>query len=129
MKLVLIVFFSLSTLLSVASAKEIKMEKVKVPPYLESIAPDFAKLTQDHLFGDIWERKGLSKRDKSLVTISVLVALNRSEQLESHLKRGLDNGLTKDEIVTAIQHMAYYAGWPVAVSAYEKLDKVLKQQQ
>lgn len=126
MKFNFLSIFLLISSINIFAAEEKKMDKVKVPEFLEKMAPDFAKLTQDHLFADIWERKGLTKRDKSLVTISVLVALNRSEQLESHLKRGLENGLKQEEIVAAIQHMAYYAGWPVAVSAYEKLDKVLK---
>ena len=66
---------------------------------------------------DIWERPGLSKRDHSLVTISALIALGRSDQLRSHLNLGLQNGLTKDEIAEAITHMALYSGWPSAVSA------------
>lgn len=69
------------------------------------------------LYKDIWERPGLSKRDRSLVTISALIALNRPDQLKSHIRLGLQNGLTKDEIVETITHMAFYSGWPSAVSA------------
>jgi 4-carboxymuconolactone decarboxylase len=80
-------------------------------------APKLAELTDNVLYGDIWERPGLSKRDRSLVTISALIALNRPDQLRSHIKVGLQNGLTKDEIVETITHMAFYSGWPSAVSA------------
>ena len=81
------------------------------------IAPKMAELTDDVLYADIWERPGLSKRDRSLVTITALMALNRPDQLRSHINIGLQNGLTKDEIVETITHMAFYSGWPSAVSS------------
>jgi 4-carboxymuconolactone decarboxylase len=81
------------------------------------IAPKLAELTDDVLFGDVWERPGLSKRDRSLVTVAALVALYRTNELPSHLTRALDNGLTKDELVEAITHLAFYAGWPNAMTA------------
>jgi 4-carboxymuconolactone decarboxylase len=81
------------------------------------IAPKMAELTDNVLYGDIWERPGLSKRDRSLVTIAALIALNRPDQLRSHINLGLQNGLTKDEIVETITHMAFYSGWPSAVSS------------
>ncbi|MEK1874434.1 MAG: carboxymuconolactone decarboxylase family protein, partial [Rhizobium altiplani] len=71
----------------------------------------------DVLYKDIWERPGLSKRDRSLVTISALIALNRPDQFKSHIRLGLQNGLSKDEIVETITHMAFYSGWPSAVSS------------
>jgi 4-carboxymuconolactone decarboxylase len=80
-------------------------------------APKLVELTDDVLFGDVWERPGLSKRDRSLVTVSALVALNRSEQLPGHLRRAIDNGLTEDELIEAITHLAFYSGWPTAMSA------------
>jgi len=80
-------------------------------------APKLAELTDNVLYGDIWERPGLSKRDRSLITIAALIALNRPDQLKSHIKLGLQNGLTEDEIVETITHMAFYSGWPSAVSA------------
>ena len=94
---------------------------------LKTIAPEFAKLTQDFLFGDIWKRPPLSQRDKSLITITCLVALNRIEQIEFHLKKGSENGLTKEEIVAAITHIAFYAGWPTAASGINHLKKVIDQ--
>ena len=81
------------------------------------IAPKLAELTDNVLFGDVWERPGLSKRDRSLVTVSALIALNRPDQLRSHLMRARDNGVTQEEVVEAITHLAFYAGWPNAVAA------------
>lgn len=81
------------------------------------IAPKMAELTDNVQYGDIWERPGLSKRDRSLVTITALIALNRPDQLRSHIAIGLQNGLTEDEIIEAITHMAFYSGWPSAVSS------------
>ena len=95
---------------------------------LAALAPDFAKLTKDFLFGDIWERPGLSQRDKSLITVTCLVALNRIEQVDFHLKKAFENGLTKEELVAAITHIAFYAGWPTAVSGFSHLKKVIDQQ-
>jgi 4-carboxymuconolactone decarboxylase len=99
----------------------------KATDNLKAIAPEFAKLTQDFLFGDIWERPPLSQRDKSLITITCLIALNRIEQIDFHLKKGLENGLTKEEIVAAITHIAFYAGWPTAASGINHLKKVIEQ--
>lgn len=81
------------------------------------IAPKLAELTDDVLYGDVWARPGLSKRDRSLATISALIALDRPDQLRSHIRLGLTNGLTQNEIVETITQMAFYAGWPNAVTA------------
>jgi 4-carboxymuconolactone decarboxylase len=86
---------------------------------LADFAPKLSELTQQVLFGDIWERPGLSKRDRSLVTVAALVALNRTEQLRFHFPRALENGVTKDEVVEAITHLAFYSGWPSAMSAIQ----------
>jgi 4-carboxymuconolactone decarboxylase len=80
-------------------------------------APKLAELTDDVLYGDIWERPGLSKRDRSLITVSALIALNRPDQLRSHLRIARQNGVTQDELIEAITHLAFYTGWPNAVSA------------
>ena len=95
---------------------------------LKAIAPEFAKLTEHFLFGDIWKRPGLSQRDKSLITVTCLVALNRIEQVDFHLKKAFENGLTKEELVAAITHIAFYAGWPTAASGLVHLKKILDQQ-
>jgi 4-carboxymuconolactone decarboxylase len=81
------------------------------------IAPKLAQLTDDVLFGDVWQRPGLSQRDRSLATVSALIALNRVEQLPVHLRRALDNGISKDELVEAITHLAFYCGWPNSMTA------------
>jgi 4-carboxymuconolactone decarboxylase len=95
---------------------------------LGEIAPKLSELTEQVLFGDVWERTDLSKRDRSLITVSALVALNRTEQLSFHLNRALENGVTRDEIVEAITHLAFYAGWPTAVSAALRAKDVFNQQ-
>ena len=79
--------------------------------------PKLAELTDKVLFGDVWERPGLSKRDRSLITVAALIALNRPEQLRSHLQRARENGVTKDEVVEVITHLAFYTGWPNAINA------------
>jgi 4-carboxymuconolactone decarboxylase len=81
------------------------------------IAPKLTDLTEQVLFGDIWERPGLSKLDRSVITVSALVAMNRTDQLPFHLRRALENGVTKDELVELVSHLAFYAGWPPAMSA------------
>ena len=67
------------------------------------------------MFGDIWERSGLSKRDRSLITVAMLTALYRHEQLPGHVGRALDNGVTKEELVEVITHATFYSGWPTGV--------------
>jgi 4-carboxymuconolactone decarboxylase len=84
---------------------------------LGDVAPKLVDLTEKVLFGDVWERPGLSKRDRSIITVTALVAMNRAEQLPFHLQRALDNGVTKDELVEMITHLAFYSGWPTAMSA------------
>ena len=84
---------------------------------LGDVAPKLVDLTEKVLFGDVWERPGLSKRDRSVITVTALVAMNRTEQLPVHLRRALDNGVTRDEIVELITHLAFYSGWPTAMSA------------
>jgi 4-carboxymuconolactone decarboxylase len=91
------------------------------------IAPKLADLTDTVLFGDVWERPQLSKRDRSLITVSALIALNRPDQLRSHLARARDNGLTEEELVEAITHLAFYAGWPNAVTAVQVAREVFKK--
>jgi 4-carboxymuconolactone decarboxylase len=89
----------------------------RVQQLLGDIAPKMVELTDGVLFGDIWERPQLSKRDRSLVTVSALIAMNRPDQLRSHLVRARDNGVTQEELVEAMTHLAFYAGWPNALTA------------
>lgn len=75
-----------------------------------------SEMTTDMLFGDIWEQPGLSKRDRSVVTVAVNTALYRTDQLKQHINRALDNGVTKQEIIEIITHVTFYAGWPTGVN-------------
>ncbi len=81
------------------------------------VAPKLAELTDNVLYADIWQREGLSKRDRSLATVSALVALNRPEQLRSHIGLALQNGVTRSELAEVFTQLAFYTGWPNAVSA------------
>ena len=83
------------------------------------IAPRLAEITDEILFGDIWERPGLSPRDRSLVTITSLISLYRTNELPFHLKKALENGVTQGEIIETITHLAFYAGWPPAMTALQ----------
>ncbi|MES2999546.1 MAG: carboxymuconolactone decarboxylase family protein [Pseudomonadota bacterium] len=91
---------------------------------LGDIAPKFAELTDDVLFGDVWERPELSKRDRSLITCAALVATGKTEQMESHFPRAITNGVTKEELVEMITHLAFYVGWPSAVSAIARVKEL-----
>ena len=84
---------------------------------MQEVAPKLAELTNDVVFGDIWERPQLSKRDRSLMVVAVLTALYRTDQLRGHIGRALDNGVTKEELAEIFTHMAFYAGWPTAANA------------
>lgn len=90
------------------------------------ITPALADLSDRVLFGEVWERPGLSKRDRSLITVASLVALYRTNELPGHLKRALDNGVTREELVELVTHLAFYAGWPVANSAAPILRKTFE---
>lgn len=91
------------------------------------IAPALAALTDEVLFGDVWERPELSKRDRSLVTVSSLVAGYRVNELPFHLKLALENGVTKAELIEAITHLAFYSGWPTASTALTVARKVFEE--
>ncbi|WP_417842070.1 carboxymuconolactone decarboxylase family protein [Terasakiella sp.] len=92
-------------------------EQSRAQQLMGDIAPKLAELTDDVLYADVWEREGLSKRDRSLITVSALVAMNRPAQLRSHIGLALRNGVTKEEVVETITQMAFYAGWPNSVTA------------
>jgi 4-carboxymuconolactone decarboxylase len=83
------------------------------------IAPHLAEITDKVLFGDVWDNAALSPRDRSLVTIASLISLYRTNELPFHLNKALQNGVTKDEIIGAITHLAFYAGWPPAMTALQ----------
>ncbi|MCW5963979.1 MAG: carboxymuconolactone decarboxylase family protein [Bryobacterales bacterium] len=92
-----------------------------------SFAPKLADITDDVLYGDIWERPDLSKRDRSLATVAALIAMNRPDQLRSHLRIARANGVTKEELIETITHLAFYSGWPNAVTAIGVAREVFKE--
>ncbi|MFB7555105.1 carboxymuconolactone decarboxylase family protein [Streptomyces brevispora] len=100
------------------------MAKQSAPQDLAGIAPKLVELSNEVLFADVWERPELSPRDRSLVTVSVLAALYRTEQLPYHLGKALENGLSVQELSEAITHLAFYAGWPNAMTAITQLKKI-----
>lgn len=94
----------------------------KAPPSAQRnrIQPHFPALvdyTNDVVYGQLWERTGLSKRDRSLITVATLAATHRPMQLRTHIRRALDNGVTREEIAEVFTHLAFYAGWPAAMTA------------
>lgn len=91
------------------------------------MVPKLIELSEKVLYGDVWERPGLSKRDRSLVTVAALVALSRTDQLRGHLERALANGVTREELGEAITHLAFYAGWPAAMTAARIAKSVFDQ--
>jgi 4-carboxymuconolactone decarboxylase len=91
------------------------------------IAPALADYTENVLFGDVWERPGLSKRDRSLITVATLIALYRTNELPNHLKRALDNGISREELIEVITHLAFYAGWPTANTAVTIAKRVFEE--
>jgi 4-carboxymuconolactone decarboxylase len=92
-------------------------EPSRVEKMFGDFAPKLVQLTDQVLFGDVWERKELSKRDRSLITVAALIALNRPDQLRFHLGRAVENGVTQEELIEAITHLAFYSGWPTAITA------------
>jgi len=76
-----------------------------------------AEISDKLIYGEVWERPQLSKRDRSLITVAALMAMGREAQLEGHIARALQNGVTKDEVSELITHLAFYSGWPTAMTA------------
>ena len=92
----------------------------------QRVAPGLATLTDDVLYGDVWQRPELSPRDRSLVTISVLIATGNTAPLNGHLNRAFTNGVKPSEASALLAHLAIYCGWPRAVAALEAYDQVYK---
>ena len=92
----------------------------KQQPTLDQVrefAPKLMEVTDEVLFGDIWERPGLSKRDRSLITVATLAAQYRVNELPHHIARAQENGITQEELAELFTHLAFYAGWPCAITA------------
>jgi len=99
------------------------MVKILDKATLAEVAPKLSELSNEVLFNDIWARTELSPRDRSLITLSALVAMGRLQQLPWHLNFARQNGVTDEEIKEIFTHLAFYAGWPAAVSAFGCLDE------
>ena len=97
------------------------------PKTAYEMVPELGRLKDDVAYGDVWQQPELSKRDRSLITISVLIALYRTPELRGHIKRALGNGITQDEIRGVIGHLAFYAGWPTAVNAGRLATEIFKK--
>lgn len=110
-----------------ASDTTATQQQSRAQQLMGATAPKLADLTDSVLYADIWERPELSKRDRSLVTVAALIALNRPDQLRSHLNLARQNGVTEEELVETITHMAFYSGWPSAVSAVAIAKDVFKK--
>src|ERR1051326_7289030 len=94
---------------------------------VRDVFPKLGELTDKVVFGDVWERKGLAKRDRSLITVARLITQSATGQLRGHLWRALDNGVTREEIIELITHLAFYTGWPNAGSAAEVAKQVFAE--
>ena len=95
-------------------------------PY--DLIPQLGKLRDEVLFGDVWEQPELSKRDRSLATVAVLIAMYRTQEFKGHMVRAIENGVTKEELYGLITHLAFYSGWPTAVNAGRVALEVLEGQ-
>ncbi|MCM8732298.1 carboxymuconolactone decarboxylase family protein [Hephaestia sp. GCM10023244] len=94
---------------------------------LAEVVPAFVEMTDRILYGEVWERAGLSKRDRSMLTVAALMTANRHQQLEAHLGLALDNGVTVEELGEALLHLAFYASWPASVTASRMLLEVVEK--
>ena len=99
------------------------MVKILDKETLAQVAPKLAELSNDVLFNDIWARKELAPRDRSLITLAALVSMGRLQQLPWHLNFARKNGVSDEEITEIFTHLAFYAGWPAAVSAFGCLNE------
>jgi len=102
-------------------------EQSRAQQLMGDFAPKLAELTDDVLFADVWERAELSQRDRSLITVAALIANGNTEQLIGHLKRAKENGLSETELAEVMTHLAFYAGWPRAISAITVAKEVFKK--
>ncbi len=105
-----------------------KVEPTAAQKALGAFAPKLVELTDEVLFADVWERPQLSKRDRSLVTCAALVATGRTEQMNFHFPRAIENGVTQSELVELITHLAFYVGWPNAMSAITRAKELLERE-
>ena len=118
MKLMMLCMAAFAMVASEAAAQDRKQQTaVKAPPDVRTFTPALADYTEDLLFGDVWKREGLAPRDRSLITVSALIAGNKTAQQVGHFGRALDNGVKPSELTAIITHLAFYTGWPNSISA------------
>jgi len=110
-----------------AGAETMPTEPTNARNSFGDIAPHLAEITDKVLFGDVWENAALKPRDRSLVTITCLIAMYRINEMPFHIRKALDNGVTRDEIVEAVTQIAFYAGWPPAMTALPILKQVFAE--
>lgn len=91
------------------------------------LAPALAEISDKVLFGEVWERPGLSQRDRSLITVTSLISLYRTNELPFHLKKAIENGISKEELIEVITHLAFYSGWPTAMTALTIARRVFEE--
>lgn len=107
------------------------MSELKAPSRARQLVGDFApklaELTDDVLFGDVWARTELSPRDRSLITVAALIANGNTGQLPVHLERARENGLSETELAEVMTHLAFYVGWPRAISAIQVAKQVFNK--
>ena len=103
-------------------------EQTPAQKLIGDFSPKMVSLTDDVLFGDVWERTELSKRDRSLITVAALITGGNTEQLSGHLIRAKENGLTETELKGVITHLAFYAGWPRTMSAITVAKRIFSVQ-
>ena len=102
-------------------------EQSRAQQLIGDIAPKLAEITDDVLFGDVWQRAELSPRDRSLITVAALIANGNTAQLPSHLNLARTNGLSETELAEVMIHLAFYTGWPRAISAILVAKDVFKK--
>lgn len=107
----------------VALFKQLRLPRSTGPALPES----FRTMTMEHLFGDVWTRPGLELSQRSMITVTTLAALGRTDQLRLHLHGALNVGLTVGQLEEMFIHLAHYAGWPAAVTAFETLARVVDE--
>lgn len=126
-KIFLTTSFVLIGSVSTLSYAQSEQEPSRAQQLMGATAPKLAELTDEVLYADIWEREELSKRDRSLATVSALVALNRPDQLRSHIRIALENGVTEEELAEVFTHLAFYSGWPGSVAAVMIAEEVFEE--
>jgi 4-carboxymuconolactone decarboxylase len=104
-------------------------EETAAQKAIGDFAPKLVDFTDRVLFGEVWARPQLSKRDRSLITCAALVATGKTEQMNYHFPLAIENGITREELVELITHLAFYAGWPNAMSAITRAKELLSIKQ